>query len=364
MSASTRLEVSLEALAHNYHHLRTLIGSTSQLMAVVKANAYGTDLVQLSQALDLLGADAFCVAYVDEGIALRDAGIQKPILVLHAQLDTLEKGVIAGLDFSLYSLAFIDSLGAVASQLNLQVVTHLNLNTGLNRLGIKPSELEQACAGLLNHRHLKLDFMMSHLAASEDAELRAFTMQQIEIFNHGHKKVEARLQKTIKRHILNSSGVFNYPASCFEMVRAGISLHGYANDPKLDQRLQPISRLVSSISSIREIEAGESVSYNRLFIAKTPMRIATIGLGHADGIHRSLGTSDFEVVVNGQQAKAVGMICMDLFMIDVSEIRCNVGDEVVIFGPQQSAEKVSKIGKTIAYELITGVGQRVPRIFT
>ena len=363
MSTSTRLEVSLEALAHNYRHLRSLIPSPTQLMAVVKANAYGTDLVRLSKELDALGADSFCVAYVEEGLALRSAGISKPILVLHAQLDSLQTGVDAGLDFSLYSLDFVLQLGEIASRKNKQVVVHLNLNTGLNRLGIKLSELEKVCAAISASPQLQLSWIMTHLAASEDPAEKGFTQAQLEQFNAGHKQAERLLSLSIKRHALNSSGVHNYSYAAFEAVRTGISLHGFANDALLDQHLKPISSLISSISSIRHIQAGESVSYNRLFLAEAPMRIATIGLGHADGIHRSLGHSGFEVLVNGQRAKAVGMICMDLFMIDVTHIDCAVQDEVLIFGPKNSAENLSKQADTIAYELLTGVGHRVPRHF-
>lgn len=363
MSANTRLEVSLDALAHNYRHLRSLIPASTELMAVVKANAYGTDLVRLSKELDALGADSFCVAYVEEGLALRSAGISKPILVLHAQIDSLEKGVDAGLDFSLYSLDFINHLAKVTLRRNKQATVHLNLNTGLNRLGIKPAELERACSTLLASPQLYLGWMMTHLAASEDHALHGFTQSQLEQFSTGHKRAEQLMGATIKRHALNSSGVHNYSNAAFEAVRAGISLHGFANDPLLDRHLKPISSLISTLSAIREIEAGESVSYNRLFVAEKPMKIATIGLGHADGIHRSLGHSGFEVLINEKRSKAVGMICMDLFMVDVTHIDCSVHDEVLIFGPQNSAEMISQQADTIAYELLTGIGQRVPRHF-
>ena len=363
MSASTRLEVSLEALAHNYQHLRSLIPHSTELMAVVKANAYGTDLLRLSKELDILGANSFCVAYVDEGVALRNAGISKPILVIHAQIDSLEKGVDAGLDFSLYSLDFINHLAKAAHGRSKQTTVHLNLNTGLNRLGIKPNELEEACSTLLTSTQLHLGWMMTHLAASEDHSLQDFTRSQLEQFSAGHKRAEQIMRTSIKRHALNSSGVHNYGQAAFEAVRTGICLHGFANDPLLDQHLKPISSLISSISAIREIEAGESVSYNRLFVADRPMRIATIGLGHADGIHRSLGHSGFEVLINGQRARAVGMICMDLFMVDVTHIDCSLHDEVLVFGPHNSAEMISKQADTIAYELLTGIGQRVPRTF-
>jgi len=192
MSASTRLEVSLEALAHNYLHLRSLIPHSTELMAVVKANAYGTDLLRLSKELDILGANSFCVAYVDEGVALRNAGISKPILVIHAQIDSLEKGVDAGLDFSLYSLDFINHLAKVAHSSNKQTTVHLNLNTGLNRLGIKPNELEEACSTLLASPQLHLGWMMTHLAASEDHTLLGFTRSQLEQFSAG-TRIWARL---------------------------------------------------------------------------------------------------------------------------------------------------------------------------
>ncbi len=363
MSASTRLEVSTAALTHNYQYLRSQLDPSTQFMAVVKANAYGTDLIKLSKCLDELGADSFCVAYVEEGLALRDAKINKPILVLHAQLDTLVSGVEADLEFSLYSVAFAKALAKTAQTLKRETAVHINLNTGLNRLGIKSGELDEMIQLITDTPQLQCEWTMTHLAASEDPNLKEFTHEQIEQFNAQHRIVSERLGKAIKRHVLNSSGVHNYPEAAFECVRSGISLHGYANDPLIDKRLIPISSLYSSISAIRNIETGESVSYNRQFIAQKAMRIATIGIGHGDGIHRSLGTTDFKVLVNNQEASAVGMICMDLFMIDVTDITAEVGDTVLIFGPAQSAETLSFKADTIAYELITGIGQRVPRVF-
>jgi len=363
MSVKTRLEVDTKALAHNYQYLRAQIDPSTQFMAVVKANAYGTDLVKFSQLLDDLGADSFCVAYVEEGLALREAGITKPILVLHAQLDTLEAGITAGLDFSLYSTAFTSALAQVAHRLQQKIEVHINLNTGLNRLGLKPKELNEALELIENAPELRCTWMMTHLAASEDRALCSFTLEQIAHFNEAHRLASEHLGVPLKRHVLNSSGIHNYPKAAFECVRAGISLHGYANDPVIDKKLIPISSLYSSISAIREIETGESVSYNRQFFAQQPMRIATVGIGHGDGIHRSLGTTNFKVMVNGQMAPAVGMICMDLFMIDITDIAAEVGDTVLIFGPAQSAEVVSTQAETIAYELITGIGPRVPRVF-
>lgn len=361
MNAKTRLQVSKSALEHNFQFLKNTTGNGVKLMAVVKANGYGTDLINLSKWLVALGADALCVAYTPEGISLRRAGITLPILVLHPQIEDLGDAIAEDLSLSIYSIPFLEAI--IQFQPAKKIDAHLNLNTGLNRLGIKPKEIKNFISLIKEHPVIDLSHVMTHLIGSEDEKLKSINKNQLKVFEQSVKVIEQTLGKRLKKHALNSSGVLNYPEAHFDMVRCGIALHGYANDPVLDKQLKPISTLFSHISDLRVIEKGESVSYNRQFIAKTPMTIATIPLGHADGFTRDLGNSRGKVLINGQLVPVVGMICMDLFMVDVSRLKVSVGEEVVVMGKGLTAEMLAQQSGTIAYELLTGIGSRIPRVF-
>ena len=361
MIAKTRLQVSQSALEHNFQFLKNTTGNGVKLMAVVKANGYGTDLINLSKWLVALGADALCVAYTPEGIRLRRAGITLPILVLHPQIEDLGEAIAEDLSLSIYSIRFLEAI--IQLQSTKKIDAHLNLNTGLNRLGIKPKEINTSLVLIKENPEINLSHVMTHLIGSEDEKLESTTKDQLRVFEESVKIIEQSLGKRLKKHALNSSGVLNYPEAHFDMVRCGIALHGYANDPVLDKQLKPISTLFSHISDLRKIEKGESVSYNRQFIAKVPMTIATVPLGHADGFTRDLGNGRGKVLIKGQLVPVVGMVCMDLFMVDVSRLEVSLGEEVIIMGQGLTAEMLAQQSGTIAYELLTGIGPRIPRVF-
>ena len=361
MIAKTRLQVSKAALEHNFRFLRNTADQEAKLMAVVKANGYGTDLIKLSRWLVELGADALCVAYTPEGITLRKAGITIPVLVLHPQVEDLDEAVIEGLSLSIYSISFLETLLQMKAEHKIDV--HLNLNTGLNRLGIKPHEIEKALQLIKAQPEIELSHVMTHLIGSEDPALKEVTEDQLNTFKQSVTFIEQSLGSTLKKHALNSSGVLNYPEACFDMIRCGIALHGFANDPVLDQKLKPISTLFSQVSALRTIEKGESVSYNRQFIADAPMTIATIPVGHADGFTRDLGNGRGQVLIKGQLVPVVGMVCMDLFMVDVTGLEVAVEDEVILMGRELTANRLAEQSGTIPYELLTGIGPRIPRVF-
>ena len=363
MTAKTRLEISRSALSHNFNFLKSKTGEGVAFMAVVKANGYGTDLLKFAQQLEHLGADYLCVAYVSEGVILRQGGIQLPILVLHAQIEDLADAITYRLELALYSIDFTQALINYCQNTSAMVEVHVNINTGLNRLGVRPEELAAFAKLIQSSPVLKLKWGMTHLIGSEDLALKAITLQQLDLFEHAVAELEKTLGITLKKHALNSSGILNYPTACYDMVRSGIALHGYANDPILDNNLKPISTLYTQISAIRKVSPGESVSYNRLFIATEEMTVATIPIGHADGFTRDLGNGKGQVWVGGKWAKVVGMVCMDLFMVDISSINAKVGDPVIILGPQSSASSLAKSSNTISYELLTGIGSRIPRVF-
>lgn len=360
----TRLEVDLTALAHNFQYLKSKIPQDTLFMSVVKANAYGHGVVPVAQKLQELGTDYFAVAYVEEGVVLRDAGITKPILVLHAQQHTLQTCIDRCLEPVIYSVEMLEAFIAFAkanSQKSYPI--HLEFNTGMNRLGIDPNDVPKCIELLNNTAVVKVRGLQSHLAASEDLNERDFTMGQIKSFEHLSNQFEELLGYKCLRHTDNTSGILNYNDGHYNMVRSGIGLYGYGNDLKFDADLRPIGSLKSNISQIRHIKKGESVSYNRSHLAETDMDYAVIPLGHGDGINRIYGYGKSSVRVNGKWAPALGIICMDMFMIDITGIDCKIGDEVVLFDKDHPASDMAEKAGTISYELLTGIQNRVPRYY-
>lgn len=360
----TRLEIDLAALAHNFQYLKSKIKDSTLFMSVVKANAYGHGMIPISKKLQELGTDYFAVAYVEEAVELRDAGITKPILVLHAQIHTLETCIERCLEPVIYSVELLEQFSAFAkanSQQNYPI--HLEFNTGLNRIGIDPADVPKALGLIQENKAVKVRGLQSHLAASEDKMEKEFTLGQIQKFNELCDQVEHELGYQCLRHTDNTSGILNYHSAHYNMVRSGIGLYGYGNDLKFDKELRPVASLKSNISQLRTIKKGESISYNRSHMAEKELTYAVIALGHGDGINRVYGNGKASVLINGHWAPTLGIICMDMFMVDVSDISCKVGDEVIIFDQQHPARDMAEKAGTISYELLTGIQRRVRRIY-
>lgn len=364
-SKGTRLEVNLDALAHNYNYLRSKIKEGTKFMSVVKANAYGHGIVEVAQKLQDLGTDYFATAYTEEAVELRDSGIIKPILILHPQQHHLEKCIDRCLEPVIYSMEMLDAFTAFAKAKQQQSYPiHLEFNTGMNRLGIDPEDVYKVLEKVKISPEVKVRGLQSHFAASEDLNEDDFTQEQISRFNLLIPIVQKALDYEFLIHESNTSGILNYNNAHFSMVRSGIGLYGYGNDLQHDVNLKPIATLISNISQIRTIEPGESVSYNRKFIAKHKTTYAVIALGHGDGINRIYGYGKLKVSINGQPAPTLGIICMDMFMVDITHIEAKVGDEVIIFDPDiHSAREMAEDAETISYELLTGIQKRVPRVY-
>ena len=359
----TLLEIDLKALEHNYHYLRSKLNPTTKFLAVVKAYAYGSDAVHIARRLVDLGVDYFAVAYTREGVILREAGIQTPILVLHPQPVNFGLLIDKCLEPSLYSPRILREFLDVAAQHNQKhYPVHLKFNTGLNRLGFWESDVDYIADQITNRDELKILSIFSHLAASEDLKELAFSKRQITTFEKIVSEVGEKLPGNPFRHMLNTSGIINFPEAQFEMVRSGIGLYGYGNAPEIDAELRPVLTLKSVISQIHKIEPNETVGYNRAFTSNDFRKTATIPLGHADGIGRHYGGNRANVFVHGKPAPIIGNVCMDMMMIDITGIDCQEGDEVIIFGKEHSAEILASTANTISYELITGISQRVKRV--
>lgn len=359
----TTLEIDLDALAHNYNYIRSKTSDDVKFMAVVKAYGYGSKAEIISQKLSDLGVDYFAVAYTYEGASLRKAGIKNSVLVLHPQSVNFEEVVENCLEPSIYSDFVLKAFIKTAEKLGLKdYPIHLKLNTGLNRLGFDEVEIEKVLSMISNTEAVKVKGIFSHLAASEDWKEREFTLGQIHKFrNMVHLLVEG-LEYRPLLHLCNTSGIMNYPEAAFDMVRSGIGLYGFGNDPEVSKHLKPIGTLKTIISQIHLLEPGASVGYNRAFIAQKETKIAILPIGHADGINRQYGNGKAGVMVNGKYAPIIGNICMDMLMINVTGIECEDGEEVIIFGGPQPATAFAKTGNTISYELITGISQRVKRV--
>lgn len=359
----TVLEIDLNSLAHNYAYLRSKNSEKTKFMAVVKAFAYGSDSVQIGRKLEKLGVDALAVAYVSEGIALRKNGVKLPILVLHPQMGHFSEIINYDLMPSLYSRLILNGFIKEAEKHSKKdYPVHLKLNTGLNRLGFEESETGPFLNSLKNTNAIKVDGIFSHLAASDDASEEAFTLKQLAKFEKVTDEIQENLGYRPLLHLCNTSGILNYPQAHFDMVRSGIALYGFGNSAKEDANLIPVASLKTLISQIHKVPVGGSVGYNRKFIADRPTRIATLPLGHADGINRIYGHGKGIVSVNGRPAPIVGNVCMDMIMIDVTDIDCREGDAVLIFGKNKSAEEFANRAGTISYELITSISQRVKRV--
>lgn len=356
----TTLEINLASLKANYHYLRSKLNPNTKFMAVVKAFAYGSDASQLALYLETLGVDYFAVAYTKEGIALREAGVKTPIVVLHPLEVHLKDMIKFQLQPSIYSFSVLESFIKVSEEQDHYPI-HLKFNTGLNRLGFSADELP-ILLEKLNLQQLQIASVFSHLGASEDLNEKDFSLGQIDAFKKIKKEISAGLSYKPLFHLLNTSGILNYSSEAeFDMVRSGIGLYGFGNDPRYDSALKPIASLKSIISQIHHLEPGESVGYNKGYIADRPMTTATIPIGHADGISRQYGHGKGFLTIKGEKCPIVGNVCMDMLMIDVSGVACQAGDEVLIFGEHPTAAEFAHTASTISYELITAISQRITR---
>ena len=357
----TQLTIDLNALTHNYHQLRKLLPQYTKMIGVVKANAYGFGAVEIAKQLEALGCEYLAVAYAKEGIALRKAGIETPIMVFYPLRENTDRLVQYRLEPALYSMAFISAFKTTVEANGLKnYPVHLKCNTGLNRIGLSESELNDFL-DQLPKLPFQVNSVYSHLAASENEQPCAFTSLQIDRFKQLQSLIKSKVETPPFFHLLNSSGCFNYPGAHFDAVRVGIALYGFANHNDWDKALKPIASLSTSIIQIHTIKKGESVGYNQGWFAPKDSRIAVLPLGHADGIQRAFGRGKGGVWIRNQWVPIIGNVCMDLFMVDVSEVKCSIDDHAIIFDQMHPASILAEKAGTISYELFTGLGQRIER---
>ena len=358
----TVLEIDLKALKQNFEYLKSKLKSNTKFMAVVKAFAYGSDASTIAAYLQKLDVDYLAVAYTNEGVILRDAGITLPILVLHPQPVNFKILIERCLEPNLYNAKVLNEFIKTAKEEKQnEYPVHIKFNTGLNRLGFGENDVDYIVSKLQNSSTVTVKSIFSHLAASEDENEKAFTLSQIKNFKIIAEEFSGKIGYKPWFHICNTSGILNYPEAHFDMARSGIGLYGFGNSEEKNKNLKPIATLKSIISQIHHIEKGETVGYNRAYKSDTFKKTATIPIGHADGIGRQYGKGTGFVTINGQNAFIIGNVCMDMIMVDITDINCKEGDEVIIFGKQSTAEDLAGTANTISYELLTAISQRIKR---
>lgn len=358
----TVLEIDAKSVAHNLAYFKQKLNPSTKILAVVKAFGYGSEAVEIAKLLQDK-VNYFAVAYSNEGIILREAGIKTPILVLHPQIQNLAEIIKHRLEPNLYNFKIFDAFLQLADEKTLMnYPVHIKFNTGLNRLGFWHTNTPALIAQLKESNNIKVASIFSHLAVSEDPNEQEFTIGQINNFAYIIKQIYEHLGYKPMIHILNTSGVINYPQAQFDMVRIGIGLYGFGNNAQETAQLKNTHSLKSIISQIHLIQPGETVGYNRAFVANKVTRSATIPIGHADGISRKLGNKEGFVFINNQPAPIIGNVCMDMIMVDVTKIDCKEGDEVIIFNHQQHIQYMAHKCETIPYETLTAISQRVKRL--
>ncbi len=361
---NTILEIDLNALVLNLNVYNSFLKPNTKLIAMVKASAYGSGSVEVAKLLEFQKVDYFAVAYADEGVELRKAGIQLPILVLNpeeAVFEVLEK---QNLEAEIYSLELLEKFIQYFSNKKSNILIHLKFDTGMRRLGFEEKDLDNVISILKKNTHIKIQSIFSHLVGSEANEHDNFTKKQVALFQKMYDKICAELKIRPMRHILNSSGINRFPQYQMEMVRLGIGLYGIDSSQTIQNQLQKVHTLKASISQIKNITKGETIGYGRKGKAKKAMRIATISIGYADGLMRSAGNGNFSVMIQGKRADIVGNICMDMCMVDVTEIpEAATGDEVIIFGENPTVEELAKVMGTIPYEIFPIISSRVKRVY-
>jgi alanine racemase len=357
----TRLEINLNALKNNYLYFKQRVGEGKKVMCMVKAFGYGSGSFESARALQALAVDYLGVAYIDEGIALRNAGITVPIMVMNADGGAAWQMQEYQLEPVVYSFPSLEALIRSGVQ-GLKI--HVEIDTGMHRLGFAPADM-----GELGLRIKDLDLaievasVFSHLAASETSESDNFTLGQLEVFSAAAAVLETGLGYTVLKHIENTGGILRFADARFTMVRLGIGLYGVDPRGLVEAALQPVTRWVSAISQVQLVKAGEGVGYGMHGVSDRDREVAVIAAGYADGLWRADGQANSGVWIKGVEAPFVGNICMDMAMVDVTGLNCKPGDEVELFGENLRVETLAQRRATIPYEVLTAVSQRVARVY-
>ncbi len=360
----TFLEINLARLQHNIDVFRNLINPNTKILANLKGNAYGMDAVGIGKYLEKQDIDYFSVAYINEGIRLRNHGIKTNLIIFNPSLIDFQELIDYRLEPEVSSIFYLKKLTDFLRKNTIQnFPIHLKLDTGMHRAGITSDELNDTIKIIQQNPTIKLKSVFSHLAAAEDKKEDDFTQKQITNFEIISKKIRQETKENFFRHLLNTAGIFRFPEAQFDMIRPGLGLFGFNLIPEHKLTLRPIAQLKTKISQIKTLKKGETVGYNRNFIAQKNTKTALLALGYADGFNRKLGKGNHHVSINGKKASVIGNVSMDVISVDVTNIECRAGDDVVVFNNRNDIYQMADRLNTIPYEIITSITQRVPRKF-
>lgn len=360
-SHATVLEVDMDAMVHNLNYFRGLLPSQTQIAVMVKAFSYGSGSVEIANLLQYQGVNYLMVAFADEGVELRAAGVNIPIGVMNPEPEAFDNMIEFNLEPEIYSMELLEAFDKALVKHGIEKYpVHLKLNTGMNRSGLDPEDLPALTTFFNVKRQVMIRSMFSHLAGSDETVHDEYTLFQINRFVRMTEEVQQHFDYHIMRHILNSAGIERFGQYAFDMVRLGIGLHGIS---AVGAPLQPVSSFKTYIASIRNVKSDQTIGYGRKGVLTRDSRIAVIPVGYADGLDRHLSRGVGEVMVRGKRVPIVGNICMDACMIDITDTDVQVGDEVEIFGKHISVSELSDKLGTIPYEILTSVSQRVKRVY-
>ncbi len=359
----TTLEINFNALTHNFNFYKSLLKPQTKVMVMVKAFAYGGGSIEIANHSQLMGADYLAVAFSDEGVALRKQGIHLPIMVLNPSEESFSLCAEYNLEPVVFSPEFFRSLALWCTHHKSTLSIHLDLDTGMHRLGFDTGQLDELKSLIGENPDLRVASIYTHLVGADEQVHHDFTLGQLDQFDKMSKEIAAVLPYSPLLHALNSAGIVAFPAYQFDMVRLGIGLYGVEVTGKNDTALKSISTLKTTISQVKTLAPGETVGYSRKGLMKNGGKIATLSIGYADGYDRRFSNGNGFVLIQGKKAPVIGNVCMDMCMVDVSEIDTKAGDEAIIYGKDISLKELAVRIGTIPYELLTNISTRVKRIY-
>ena len=360
----TVLEINLNAISYNLKQYQQLLNKGVKVMAMVKAFSYGSGSFEIANLLQFNKVDYLAVAYTDEGVELRKAGITLPIMVMNAEEVTYDLMVQYNLEPEIFSFNILYGFQQYLQQSAItNYPVHIKLDTGMHRLGFEAKDVEVLAALLKVSAIFKVQSVFTHLVASDAAEHDDFTQTQSVIFLESCAKLQQATGYSFLRHIGNTSAIHRHNHLQLDMVRLGIGLYGVDSTVAMQQKLKNVTTLKTTISQIKKVKAGETVGYSRKGIVTRDSEIATVRIGYADGYPRALGNGRGRVLVNGNLMPVIGVVCMDMTMIDITGFAVEEGDDVIVFGEALSVHAVAEWADTIPYEILTGISQRVKRVY-
>jgi alanine racemase len=363
----TMMEINLDALIHNLNYYRGKLENGTKLMAMVKAGSYGVGSFEVANALQFHKVDYLAVAYADEGVELRKAGIKTPIMVMNPDEESFDGIIGYNLEPEIYNFRVLEMLEkAIRRNIiprNKPVKIHLKVDTGMHRLGFEEKDIEEVTQRIKTNPRMYLQSVFSHLASSDRPDHREFTQRQIEAFGRMAEKVSGIVERRVIKHILNTAGISAFPEARFDMVRLGIGLYGISPFGEEQNELRCVGQLKSTISQIKHIPAGETIGYGRAGVAEKDMLLATIPIGYADGLSRILSNGRGHLYIKDRLVPIIGNVCMDMTMVDVTGLEVKEGDPVEVFGEHRSINQLAVEMGTIPYEILTGISRRVKRVY-